>query len=399
MNILLIVLDALSALHLPQYGYKRQTIPLTSSIIEREFTIYERVYSPSFWTPPAHASLFTGLFPHEHGVGEELPFFFPKILTLQHVALASGLLPVGITTNPIVTFSTGFARGFSRFFEMDKWDLFQRDFTGLKLNFQRKKESNIAGWVLGDATRPVVLEWVLAHIWRRLKKSVLRNVLKFSYPYTRKAFMHALNLLNSDEREYFIFMNIMETHHNYNPPIKFRGRWSREIKEFRKWEKISPRKHYTEERFTEGVIEHLRNLYDEEILALDEELSIFLQGLKALNKYDDSLIIITSDHGEAFGEEGHLEHMSLVDSVIRIPLFIKLPGQKRGSYSSALVQLNDIFALLSEILESDLPVPDSSISPLSSRRKFGISEILDFDAHMKFVRLEGFKFERFREIK
>ncbi len=398
MNILLVVLDALSALHLPQYGYKRQTFPCTSSLIEEEFTVFERAYSPSFWTPPAHASLFSGLYPHEHGVGEELPFFFPKILTIQHVAFAHGLHPVGITTNPIVTFSTGFARGFSDFIEIDKWDLFQQDFTGFKLNFLKKERGRL-DWLTGEKGQVIIVEWFLSHLWRRLKKNILRNVLKFSYPYTKKAFRSALELLKDDERNYFIFINIMETHHNYNPPVKFRGKWSKRIKEFKKWERISPRNHYTKGKFPDEVIEHLKDLYDEEILALDEELTAFLQGLKDSGRYDDSLIIITSDHGEAFGEEGHLEHMSLVDPVIRIPMFIKLPGQRKGDYSTRLVQLNDIFALVSEVLNSDLPVPASSISPLSSERKSALSEIVDFEAHVKHVNVKGFEFQKYREIR
>ena len=129
----------------------------------------------------------------------------------------------------------------------------------------------------------------------------------------------------SSGRAKFLFMHLFDAHDPYYPP-------RREL-----WERFGPRPRDMSdllEKVDKRVppadrdeIQQVINLYDAEIVYLDEQLGRFFDGLKELGLYDGSLIILTADHGEAFFEHGHWTHVvSLYEEVVAVPLIVKWPG-------------------------------------------------------------------------
>ena len=123
-NVVLIVLDTLRADHLPFYGYKKKTAPFLSEIASRSI-IFENAYSASSWTAPATASIFTSLYPFQHGVttGLKTSKFFKiklnripeKIKTITEILKENGYKTYGVADNINICKDEGFTQGFDRF--------------------------------------------------------------------------------------------------------------------------------------------------------------------------------------------------------------------------------------------------------------------------------------------
>ena len=96
--------------------------------------------------------------------------------------------------------------------------------------------------------------------------------------------------------------------------------------------------------------------YESEIMWLDSQLGLFFEQLKQMGMYDDSLIIVASDHGELLGEHGCRGHKTpMYDPVLRVPLIIKLPFSRQTGRVKARVTLTDIFPTI--LSECNMPVP------------------------------------------
>ncbi len=384
MNVILIVLDTFSALHLPEMGYSRDTIPELRRFLQEEgFVFFRNAFSTSCWTSPAHASIFTGLYPSQHGVNEVELKLGKQYYVMAEVLKEAGFDTIGISSNGLIIKELGFSRGFNHFIQLDRWEIFARPESFQKFKriiLQKGRWKIFPYWIWKEKSIREPLLFLISATYRfiKYKMGIGSTVVRNSKPFTEKAFSLARKVYRESER-FFLFVNIMEIHHRYRPPRPYRGTWSRA--KMGKWEKIPPRKHYTKGRFPQRVIEHLRDLYDEEILFTQHLLAEFLREAKRDGKkFSRTLWIITSDHGEAFGEGGHLEHMvSLEDANLRVPLWIKLPGRARAEEKEDLVQLNDLYALVLEATESPFPVPKTSVNPFSGKRDFALAEIPRLD--------------------
>ena len=156
----------------------------------------------------------------------------------------------------------------------------------------------------------------------------------------------------ADGQDQFLFVHLVDPHWPYLPPDEWIARFGRpkEISELldKVVNRIPPR--------GEDEIEDAIRLYDAEIAYADDELGRLFAELKSLDLYEESLIIVTSDHGEAFYEHGHWTHMvSLYDEVTRIPLIVKLPfGRRKGRVDTPVSQ-TDVFPTVLRITGISAP--------------------------------------------
>ena len=390
-NIILIVCDTLGAKHMSLYGYERQTTPKLEKLAAKEgFAIYDNCYATSYWTIPSHASLFTGLYASEHG--EQIKkFFLPDhVTTLPEVMKEIGYRTIGISSNNIIGTGTNFHRGFEKFIELEKWMVFAeetKDFTRLKqfLNSDHKggslsKALNCLRWAFSEKCPTTAFKFLTNRIYRSIKTVYNARfcVTTNSTPYTMKALRRGKKLIFNSRPPWFLFINVMQTHYKYNPPQVTKGVWSDQKSPYRNHTQ-HPFRHYSKP-FKREVIDYFRDLYDEEVLFLDNLLVSFYNTVK--NKLgDNSVFIITSDHGEHFGEDGHFSHiLSLHDAVLKIPLLIRFPYASIQGRDKRLVQINDLFATLSDLTESPIPYPSSSFSLLSSNKRIeGRAEMINPD--------------------
>jgi arylsulfatase A-like enzyme len=158
-------------------------------------------------------------------------------------------------------------------------------------------------------------------------------------------------------QEQFLFMHLMDAHWPYAPPGEFITRFGERPTD------ISGLVERFEERGPANPteLEQIIDLYDAEIAYLDQELGRFFAELKKMKLYDNSLIILTADHGEAFYEHGHWEHArpwqhdgpGLYEEVVRIPLIVKWPRESISLEIHDVVSQMDIFPTIQDTAGMD----------------------------------------------
>ena len=295
-NIVLVVIDTLRADHLPSYGYARETAPRIAQLAA-EGVLFERVIAASSWTKTSMASLMTGLGPHRHGV-RRVPDALPETLpTLAEALRKGGYRTLGINANPWLVDSYGFDRGF---------DVYE------------------------------------SLIWSDARALNAR----------------ALELSSEGPRPLFLYVHYMDVHAPYapdagffaEPPLLLPG-----------GERIADadleRLYRTEGLDAPGVAQRVRRLYDAEIRATDAAMGELLDELEHRGLLANSVVAVTSDHGEGFREHGTTVHgWNFYPEVYAVPLVIRAPGRlPAGERISAQVRSIDLAPSLLELVELEVP--------------------------------------------
>jgi len=314
-NIILITLDTTRADRLGCYGYRRQTSPNLDKLAE-ESVLYTRAIAPSSWTLPSHASLFTGKFTSSHGARYDPDG--PLLLTNAikgpkswDVFRARGLAQNEVTLAEILR-----ENGYTTAAEVGgPW--LKRIF-GLNKGFDYYNDSQIST------------------VNGRLANQVTASTLNW--------------LKRAREKEFFLFLNYFDPHGPYNPPEAFASKFLPKIKFFDGRDTMSAK--------TDA-------LYDAEILYMDYYIGQLLQKLRAENLYDNTLIIVTSDHGELLGEHGKFGHGHyLYQEELHVPLFIKYPaGEVSPKRTDLQLQLTDILPMICERVGIAIPGSIQGSSP------------------------------------
>lgn len=348
-NILLISLIPLRADHLSCYGYDRQTSPNIDRLAE-EGVRFENAYTTSAWTPPAHASLMTGLYPSRHGVmgshglGNE-------VLTLPAVLQAHGYETVAFTSNPHVGSFKGLHQGFAEFSERPLQKTGQRPRPGRLTSFKNKIRH--------------YLPLALTDTWRLLTKP---NKYRFAESTTAQA----LNWLNKPRTTpFFMLCEYSDMHHPYFAPEPHRYRFASQHPSLRlRRLNANPYLHMT------GLVpagqadfHTLQALYDGEIYATDAYIGQLIDQLRQTNQLDNTIVVIMSPHGENIGEHGLGAHQgSLHETVVRVPLVMRYPaGLPTATTYTPLTQTTDLFPTLLALTncKADLTTQGQNILPLT----------------------------------
>jgi len=303
-NIILMVLDTVRQDRVSVYRDNPGTTPNIEEFAE-EATVFD-AYATSHWTLPSHASLVTGLYPTENGTGVQKGL----VIDEKNETLAEILEQAGYTTGAVISNITalgkdsGLPQGFDYYFT-DRADSLPPFYFW-------------AGYFLAkfDPESPVFL--FSQHM---RAASVNRRALKW--------------IRKSIDRPFFLLLNYMDAHHPYVPPSPYdrMGDSGGSRLNF-----FSPPEIYIKYRnevnaglrhVADDEYDYLVSKYDGEISYLDDQIGKLFQELKKLGLYENSLIIITSDHGEFFGEHDLVGHAigSLYQEVIRVPLIVKFPEQ------------------------------------------------------------------------
>jgi len=298
-NVLLVVIDTLRADHLGCYGYARPTSPRIDALAQRA-TRYEHCIAAAPWTLPSHASLFTGKFPHEHGLRIYVDDHFHETLyplADEHVTLAEALASEGYDTAGLYANSVYLDPRYNLQQGFAKWE------------FER-------GWA--DAV----------------------NAAAFRF------------LARARERPFFLFLNYFDAHRVYNttphpgvtakPAIRDHGQaLDRLIAAVMPG--VSPA--------SPEIVESVTDQYDTAIANVDEAIGELVGELERLGLYDDTLIVLTSDHGEFLGEHllaGHGKDVYAEST--SIPLIVKAPSQRDARVESALASTVDVAHLVTSSL-------------------------------------------------
>ncbi|MGB8992934.1 MAG: sulfatase [Desulfobaccales bacterium] len=395
-HIILIVMDTVSAKRCSLYGHTRSTTPGLARVAT-DAVVYRHCFAPAAWTLPSHISLFTGLFPGQHG-GNNMNFIYPgEYYTLPEVLKDSGYATMAISSNLLISRQTKFNVGFDEFHSMESLYSTDRYYhmreTIKALKPQIKSDLKEAGLILQKSWAEKYPFYPVQHILDRIYRKYWGNINEYSAHATKRTFQLAKKLLKKPRNSpVFLFINVMEAHDKYNPPRRFLTAIDREQLKASSLNKMDALDFYFDPPELPYEKELVRRLYEQEVTYLDEVLSDFMHFLGKAGLQDDTLLIVTADHGESLGEHGIYGHFfGLYNELIHVPLLIKYPrsfGLKGDNRQ--LVQLHDLFATLVEVSRAPYPVPPTSTSLLDQRRTQAFAEFPDISIQLgRFLRRLG----------
>jgi arylsulfatase A-like enzyme len=326
-NIILIVMDTVRADHTSLYGYGRDTTPNLRRLAA-DSTLYRNAISAASWTAPSHASIFTGMYTLRHGVRYNLPNnalgrLPDAVPTLTEVLAHQGYRTAGRVANQgYLSDSLGFGRGFDSYRLAVPWMLFEQ------------------------SRYPSIL--------RSVRRGLLPPADKDSrFVNGGRITAEALRILSqlAGRQPFFLFLNYMDAHWPYTPPEPFRSRFGASSRNMSSddYAELVRAVDSRERTITDAEQRDLIAAYDGGIAYLDQQLGILLDALRRAGVYENALIIVTSDHGEAFGEKSVMEHgTSVYQNQVHVPLLIKFPGQREPAEQNALVSGVDLYPTVME---------------------------------------------------
>jgi len=369
-SVILIVLDTLRADHLSIYGYNRRNKYLEE--FARDALVFENCFSTTGWTLPAHASLFTGLYPTENGCHGDLQkkglFYFnplPMPLDEKFVTLAEIFKQHGYETSAVIANFIGLNKDFHVDQGFDSYDCIP-SIGDLNRRYRFRPIIQFFSY-LTNFDSEIVLNWSPAET---ITDKSLRIV------------------ANNSRSPFFLFINYMDTHEPYYPPRPFSNYFITgdfpALQNLKTWIK-----HIINRLNTASINNYKISQYDGAIAYLDNQLGRFFNELKRMGVYDSSLIIVTADHGELFGEHGLYGHRQLMyQGELHVPLLIKLPSNARVGREKKHIQLTDVFATILSI--TGLPIEEGiSGKPFGNQLSSPVAEYEDFKTGQQRVIFQG----------
>jgi arylsulfatase A-like enzyme len=317
-NVLLIMVDTLRADHLGAFGSTRVKTPNIDQLAA-DGTRYPKAFAQASWTRPSVATILTGLYPSSHGAVHKADTLRDGVITLAEATGAGGYRTVGFPNNINVSSSFNFQQGFGEYHYL---------------------APSLFFWASEEAAKLSLYNILRLVRERFLSRSI--DVHNYYQPaeVVTGAVTDWLDTLRPSER-FFMYAHYMDPHDPYmvhpyngegyarvahpNPPPEMAAR--------------------------------LREAYEGEVVHLDQHLGVLFDDLKRRGLYDQTLIVLTADHGEEFHEHGGWWHgTTLYDEQTNVPLIIKpATGGARGQAVTELVTSLDIAPTV--LAAAGLPVP------------------------------------------
>ncbi len=360
-NIILIVIDTLRDGIINFQQLKYDNVPFF-----KDFTIYENCIATAPWTIPSHASIFTGKYPSEHGIHEDrghkvssfnLNDFFPTKLeygTIFQKLKKKGYTNYGISRNISIRPGTVFERGF------DVFQYFDFPFSQHQYSVVLSKISEEFGEV---SKREIISKMLKGGRIQELvnlyttKRRAERLADRFNFPIEKGASYLVETIKNTSLLKPFsLFLNVMEMHEPYSTRFDLYD----EYKELISNEKMNIKK-----------VHNIRKEYSRQGEQVKNFLIAFFTHLKEMNEWTNSLIIVTSDHGQSLWENGFGGHGTfLYNELVKVPLLIKYPRSEFGRMDNKVCSSVDLFALIDSISSGD--TAELIPSEVSFSESFGV---------------------------
>ena len=298
-HVVLVSIDTLQPEHLGCYGYDRPTSPRLDAVAEAG-VLFERATSPAPWTLPGHASMLTGLYPSRTGLRDHDVTLPDGVVTLASVLAANGYRTAAVVNSHNLSPTFGLNRGFQQY-------EYFREEVGRR-----------------EPTREIVdqaLAWLEEH---------------------------------RDER-FFLFVHSYDVHSDYKSLPQYEQQFVRPYggrADGTTAQMVAVRTG-RDGAFDAADAAHLIDLYDAGIRQFDDELGRLLDALAGR---DDTLLVVTSDHGEEFLEHGSLLHgRTQYEEVVRVPLIVRGPGVPAGARVATTVSLLDVMPTILSAVGAPVP--------------------------------------------
>lgn len=322
-NIVFINIDTLRADRMSAYGYEKSTTPFLESLFE-EGVVFENATAPGFITPQTDAAIFSGLFPSQNNVqgwddkiNEKLDLL-PRILSFY-----------GYKTAAFVCFGLGESFGFNK----------QFDFYDYSLDYQKNASSS----------SDKLVSWI-----------------------------------SSSGRPFFAFWHIYDVHFPYVEPTEefydknYRGifldrsvNWNTVDQSVEGMIAINGPEPGVRKKISPEDVEYLRSSYDSGVKKVDEQIKIFFEKLKEMGLYENTIFVISSEHGEDLKEHGFIFHRDLYEVNTHVPLAI-INAHFKAKTIAEPVSSVDIMPTIIDIIGGTAPqnIEGKSLVLLMKGKKF-----------------------------
>lgn len=329
-NVILISIDTLRADHLSLYGYERVTSPVIDEWATRDGVTFDTTVVQAPWTLPSHTSMLTGIDALRHGTNFDNDAVSPGLTTLAEVLHGAGYRTVAITGGGYMDPRYGFAQGFDRYKHARR--------RGAE-DARRELESGIdlaIGELSARPTRPLFL---------------------FLHTYD----VHMPFFAHQPDFDRWAPEGTAPTEDLFVNSEPIPAAASNGFVRSTRWGWRSLRRPMFRE-IEESELPVILAMYDSGIAHMDAELGRLFRALDRSGLGDDSLVVLTSDHGELFGEHGLFGHGNLYDPDLVVPLVFAFPDRlPRGLRVEHLVRSIDIFPTILELV-GIRPPPNDGVS-------------------------------------
>ena len=344
-NIIILVLDALRTQNMSTYGYDKNTTPYLDKI-SKQATLYKNAIASSYWTLPSTASLFTGTYTSTHYLIRNGDKLDNKYVTLPEYLNKKGYQCIGLSPNPFVSKYSKLDRGFHIF------DDYYKESIKHKLNDITEHFFEGSSGDKKDGQINKIYNKISDYdVFKQFYWMITGNFDKFATSINKKIKYYLQN--RSKNKPFFIYAHYTETHSPYVVPNKFRSKFI-DDKDTKPWRINQDYFNYytSDEKLNEKEFNIIRSIYDGTISYLDEKVYDIYTYLEKNNLLKDTILIITSDHGDQLGEKKLFFHVfSLYDTLVKIPLIIKFDDNTRiDSIENNIVQNTDIFPTILNLL-------------------------------------------------
>jgi arylsulfatase A-like enzyme len=291
-NLVLIVIDTLRADHVGCYGYTRLDTPRIDDLASRGVR-FENATAHSPLTLPSLSSIMTSRIPPTHGAHYNEGFYLdPSALTLAEILKGEGYSTGAILGAVVLDSISGISQGFDRY------------------------EDNFGAF-----------DGYLLHV------EIIESDLSYSQRRAGEVTDLGLKMVDkmAGDTPFFLFLHYFDPHSPYDPP---------------------PPHDIGDSGITGNPVDAIVRTYDGEIAYTDEQIGRFLDGLEARDRVENTLVVLTSDHGEGLGEHGERSHGYLAcEGTMRIPMIFSMPDRlPEGAVRSDLARHVDIVPTTLEIL-------------------------------------------------
>jgi arylsulfatase A-like enzyme len=347
-NILIILLDATRPDHLSVYGYSRETDPNIKALASTG-QVFTRMYAQAASTTPSVATLLSSLYPAVHRANDATDFLSSAVPRLPELLRAAGYRTFGISANANVSPTFGYAQGFD-------------DFTAWKT------ENPIRLTLLGRFAEDLLGPSTVTRLLREhadlipVAESITDSTLEWA--------ARNRTALVEEKQPFFMYVHYIDPHYPYRPPAPYDRLYDyRRDPSRRRDGRVDPVA-LAQDRHRELVARTL-DQYDGEIRYADHHVGRLLAGLGAAGLLDNTIVIVTADHGEEFFEHDHLGHgKSTYEEVLWVPFIVAWPGKiPAGSRNDRMLGLIDVMPTLLAVAGVEPPrlVQGTSFAPLLTK--------------------------------
>lgn len=393
-----------------------QTISPPLSRLADRGTLFTNTTATAPWTLPSHASLFTGTYPSNHGAHTGHKQLDNSQTTMAEVINDEGYETVAVSNNTWISEEFGFARGFETFYKTWQYVQTETDLGKIAREEEGFDKIKAVSRALSDGNPIINLaNTIYGQFFRKTEDDGAKRTNEWIEDWLTS---------RNDSRPFFLFANYLEPHLEYHPPREHAARFLPGGVSYDKamsvsqdaWGYIAGNIELSDKE-----LEILRALYQAEISYLGERIDEVREMLVEAGEWENTIFIVTSDHGENIGDHGLMDHQyALYDTLLHVPLFIN-GGPFEDAENDDLVQLADLPPTILDTLEIEAPeireqFQGTSFHPDSEgTREFAIAEymapqpsidvlekrvgnlpnhVLEYDRSLRSIRTDQYKYIR-----